>query len=100
MPNRNDLIDRWITHFRLTVITCCLCLLPSLGLATPSPPSRWESLPSATLRGADNPPVAVGQLKGTIKILSLMRHLNTPVCDEQTTRFSENTGGLKWKLRP
>ena len=35
-----------------------------------------------------------GIVKGKIKIVSIVPQLNTPVCDEQTHRFSEKNGGL------
>ena len=37
---------------------------------------------------------AVKDLKGKVKIVSIVPQLNTPTCDEQTHQFSEQNGGL------
>ncbi len=51
-------------------------------------------LPNASLQGMDNSSVDLKNLKGKIKIISVVPQLNTPVCDKQTHRFSETNGGL------
>lgn len=51
-------------------------------------------LPDATLRGRGNLEININDLKGKIKIISVVPKLNTPVCDKQTHKFSETNGGL------
>ena len=51
-------------------------------------------LPNATLKRFGQSDIEVKDLKGKVKIVSIVPQLNTPVCDEQTHRFSEKNGGL------
>ena len=51
-------------------------------------------LPNATLKRFGQSDIALKDLKGKVKIVSIVPQLNTPVCDEQTHRFSESNGGL------
>ena len=53
-----------------------------------------KKLPNATLKNYDQPDIKLSDLKGKIKIISIVPKLNTPVCDKQTHRFSETNGGL------
>ena len=53
-----------------------------------------KPLPNATLSEYGNMSVELKDLKGKIKIISIVPKLNTPVCDKQTHRFSETNGGL------
>ena len=53
-----------------------------------------KPLPNATLSSYGNMGVDLKDLKGKIKIISIVPKLNTPVCDKQTHRFSETNGGL------
>ena len=64
------------------------------SVAAPSTIMKGEVLPNATLIGNNGSPVQLEALKGRVKILSMVPQLNTPVCDEQTHRFSEQNGGL------
>ena len=57
-----------------------------------------KSLPNATLKRFGMPDVELRNLKGKIKIVSIVPQLNTPTCDEQTHRFSEKNGGLDKQL--
>ena len=66
----------------------------SIALAMPVKILRGQQLPDAKLIGVDNSSIYLRSLKGRVKILSIVPQLNTPVCDEQTHRFSENNGGL------
>ena len=66
----------------------------SIALAMPVKISRGEQLPDVRLIGIDNSSIHLRSLKGRVKILSIVPQLNTPVCDEQTHRFSEDNGGL------
>lgn len=63
--------------------------------------NSWEGvlkvgkpLPDALLSRYGKPDVRLNNLKGRIKIISIVPQLNTPTCDEQTHRFSETNGGL------
>jgi len=60
--------------------------------------SRGQELPDATLRRANDSTIRLRALKGRVKILSMVPQLNTPVCDEQTHRFSEKNEGLDQHL--
>tara|TARA_B100000686_G_scaffold351294_1_gene449608 strand:+ start:3261 stop:3845 length:585 start_codon:yes stop_codon:yes gene_type:complete len=53
-----------------------------------------KALPNATLIRFKKPNLQLSDLKGRIKIISIVPQLNTPTCDEQTHRFSEKNGGL------
>ncbi len=55
---------------------------------------RGHPLPSATVTGTDGKPVTLDSLQGKVTLISIVPQLNTPVCDEQTHRFSEQNGGL------
>lgn len=57
-----------------------------------------NSLPSAKLKSYQNSDVNINDLKGKIKIISIVPKLNTPVCDKQTHRFSESNKGLDKKV--
>ena len=61
--------------------------------------SRGQPLPDAKLHGANNSSIQLSELKGRVKILSMVPQLNTPVCDEQTHRFSEHNEGLDQHLQ-
>ncbi len=82
-----------------------LVLILSLGLITglthqtsfadtPRTLERGQVLPNSRLIGAGGLDVHLDDLKGRIKIVSIVPQLNTPVCDEQTHRFSEHNDGL------
>ncbi len=51
-------------------------------------------LPSVTVTGTDENTVPLDSLKGRVSWISVVPQLNTPVCDEQTHRFSEQNDGL------
>ena len=86
----------------LSIQSLCLVfigvLLHGIGLETsvaaPSTIMKGEVIPNATLIDHNGSPVQLESLKGRVKILSMVPQLNTPVCDEQTHRFSEQNGGL------
>lgn len=61
--------------------------------ATPSV-GKGDPLPNARVIRTDGTPIELSSLKGRVKILSMVPQLNTPVCDEQTHRFSEQNEGL------
>ena len=53
-----------------------------------------KPLPDAKLKAKGSLDVDTNDLKGKIKIISIVPKLNTPVCDKQTHKFSETNGGL------
>jgi len=53
-----------------------------------------KTLPNATLKRFGQSDIEIKDLKGKVKIVSIVPQLNTPVCDEQTHQFSEKNGGL------
>ena len=53
-----------------------------------------KPLPNATLSEYGKMSGELKDLKGKIKIISIVPKLNTPVCDKQTHKFSETNGGL------
>ena len=75
-----------------------LLLLGAFSWAMPVKISRGQQLPDAKLIGVNHSAIHLGSLKGRVKILSMVPQLNTPVCDEQTHRFSEQNEGLDQNL--
>ena len=57
-----------------------------------------KPLPDAKLKAYGNVDIEINDLKGKIKIISIVPKLNTPVCDKQTHQFSETNGGLDKKV--
>jgi len=55
---------------------------------------KGNLIPSVTVIGKDGGTVSLDTLKGKVTLISVVPQLNTPVCDEQTHRFSERNGGL------
>jgi len=51
-------------------------------------------LPNAIVSQYQKENIRLNEVKGKVKIISIVPQLNTPVCDEQTHRFSEENGGL------
>ena len=75
------------------VLLLCIAIPITTMAAMPSI-EKGTVLPNATLIGNGGTSVQLNDLKGSVKILSMVPQLNTPVCDEQTHRFSEQNGGL------
>ncbi len=76
------------------IILYSLILLDVPAWSMPTKISRGHELPDATLLDANNSKMQLSELKGRVKILSMVPQLNTPVCDEQTHRFSEKNEDL------
>ena len=55
---------------------------------------KSQPIPAVTLIGKDGESVSLDTLKGRVTLVSIVPQLNTPVCDEQTHRFSEQNEGL------
>ena len=53
-----------------------------------------KKIPNANLNRFGQSNIEIDDLKGKIKIISVVPQLNTPVCDKQTHQFSEKNGGL------
>ena len=53
-----------------------------------------QTIPTVNLVGKDGGFVSLKTLKGQVTLVSIVPQLNTPVCDEQTHRFSEQNEGL------
>ncbi|MDH5562601.1 MAG: redoxin family protein [Nitrospirota bacterium] len=53
-----------------------------------------QPIPVATLIGKEGESISLDTLKGQVTLVSIVPQLNTPVCDEQTHRFSEQNEGL------
>ncbi len=88
---------------RLCKIISALILLGlafTPALASDAGKNRFEvlkvgqKLPNARLLQDGKPDIELDQLKGRVKIISIVPKLNTPTCDEQTHKFSEENGGL------
>lgn len=83
----------------LSFLSIYLLILFSLPVwSMPTNISRGHELPDATLLDANNSKIQLSELKGRVKILSMVPQLNTPVCDEQTHRFSEKNEGLDQRI--
>ena len=53
-----------------------------------------DTLPSAMVTGNDLKPVNLADLKGKVRIISVVPSIDPPVCEEQTHELSEKTGGV------
>ena len=53
-----------------------------------------QPIPVVSLIGNKGEAVSLDTLKGKVTLVSIVPQLNTPVCDEQTHRFSEQNEGL------
>ena len=71
-----------------------ICLLAMHSHASTPSLAKGDPLPNAKVLRTDGTPIELNSLKGRVKILSMVPQLNTPVCDEQTHRFSEKNEGL------
>ena len=84
--------NRW-NIFRVFMIVLVSQIIPLQTDAVPLL-AKGDILPNATLIGSNGSEVQIRDLAGRVKILSMVPQLNTPVCDEQTHRFSEQNGGI------
>ena len=80
--------------FLVLVALASLLCLASMAQGEQLFLEKGQSLPSVTMTGTDGKPVTLDALKGRVTLISVVPQLNTPVCDEQTHRFSEQNGGL------
>ena len=81
----------------IALITFALCLginSSAVALEISKTIQKGKPLPDVTMIGANGKEVRLNTLKGHVTLLSIVPQLNTPVCDEQTHRFSEQNEGL------
>jgi thioredoxin-dependent peroxiredoxin len=84
----------------ITAYFLVVALIPISSVSAISKISRSEVLkvgrviPNAQLSRFGKSNIEINDLKGKIKIISIVPKLNTPVCDKQTHQFSEKNGGL------
>lgn len=76
------------------VTLASLLWLPSMSRGDQLLLEKGHTLPSVTVTSTDGKNVRLDSLKGRVTLISVVPQLNTPVCDEQTHRFSEENGGL------
>lgn len=90
--------SRWLLLFMLffPVFTAGFVIFfwESSVLGAPLSLEKGSLIPSVTVIGKDGGAVSLDTLKGSVTVISVVPQLNTPVCDEQTHRFSECNGGL------
>ena len=79
--------------YLLLIGICTFPLAPTV-FGKPLSLEKGQPIPSATLIGRDGESVSLETLKGRVTLVSIVPQLNTPVCDEQTHRFSEQNEGL------
>lgn len=80
----------------LILLSLTMFTLPwsSVVFGQPRSLEKGQPIPVVTLIGKEGRSVALDTLKGRITLMSIVPQLNTPVCDEQTHRFSEQNEGL------
>jgi len=83
----------------LIIFFAVVLLFPIKGFTNPVHKSSdilkvGKPLPDATLKSYGTADVQIKNLKGKVKIISIVPQLNTPVCDKQTHAFSETNDGL------
>ncbi|MBY8870787.1 thiol peroxidase [Micromonospora sp. PLK6-60] len=59
-----------------------------------TPVSVGDKAPDFTVLGTDMSPVTLASSRGTVRIISAVPSLETPVCDQQTRRFHEAAQGV------
>jgi thiol peroxidase len=98
MNIRNKKQSFWLLFFMLCfpVFTAgsVLFFWESSVLGAPLSLEKGHLIPSVTVIGKDGETVSLDTLKGKVTLISIVPQLNTPVCDEQTHRFSERNGSL------
>ncbi len=82
----------------LAALILCLCFVDAAHSLSRDALKVGQPLPNATLKQDGKPQVELNDLKGRVKIISVVPQLNTPVCDAQTHKLSEENGGLDQRL--
>ncbi len=75
------------------ILVCWTATAESRGLSDETL-AVGKPLPNAALQQDGKPHIELNALKGRVKIISVVPQLNTPVCDAQTHKLSEENGGL------
>ena len=91
---------RWIQSASVAALVLLLNGAVDAGSKDPvrEPLQVGKPLPNAYLLQDGKPAIRLDALKGRIKIISVVPKLNTPVCDAQTHKLSEENGGLDAQL--
>ncbi len=76
-----------------------LMIVPSTSQGMNLRIQKGQPLVSTTMIGTNGETTNLDSLKGRITLISIVPQLNTPVCDEQTHRFSEQNDGLDQSIR-
>ncbi|MCA9499008.1 MAG: redoxin family protein [Nitrospira sp.] len=88
----------WLLFIMLCIPVLTVGLVIIFGgssvLGAPLLLEKGSLIPSVTVIGKDGEALSLDTLKGKVTLISIVPQLNTPVCDEQTHRFSEHNGGL------
>ena len=83
--------------YLITLISFALFLginSPAIALEKSVSIQKGKQLPNVRMIGSNGKSVNLNTLRGQVTLISIVPQLNTPVCDEQTHRFSENNDGL------
>lgn len=90
--------SRWLRFLMrcFPVLTVGLVIIfgGSSVLGAPFFLEKGRLIPSVTVLGKGGEAISLDALKGKVTLISVVPQLNTPVCDEQTHRFSERNGDL------
>ena len=78
----------------ITFVLCFINTSSAIALEKSVTIQKGQPLPDVTMIGTNGKEVSVNTLNGKVTLLSIVPQLNTPVCDEQTHRFSEQNEGL------
>lgn len=97
-----NITDKKQTRWLLFLVQCfpilTAGLVMSFGgssvLGAPLFLEKGSRIPSVTVIGKGGKAISLDTLRGKVTVISVVPQLNTPVCDEQTHRFSERNGGL------
>lgn len=89
---------RLLVMVTLSLLTTDVFTQSGITLASGKPPAieieKGQPIPSVSVIGKNGEAVNLDALKGHVTLISIVPQLNTPVCDEQTHRFSERNDGL------
>jgi thiol peroxidase len=81
----------------LAMATFILSWVPFV-MGNPLALEKGKPIPPVSVIGKDGHTVNLATLKGRVTLMSIVPQLHTPVCDEQTHRFSERNGGLDQQM--
>ncbi len=87
-------LKRSMVTFMCVIVGVITFPLGSAVFGKPLSLQEGQIIPPVNLLGKDGQFVSLKSLNGQITLVSIVPQLNTPVCDEQTHRFSEQNEGL------